>query len=131
MTTLQLPGKTRWGSMGTTFESVLKAEPALQSFAIDPVCSNVLTNEDIANIVDNDNLWTQIKIISPMKKWITILESDEPRFHLVVEAFEEIRKTFNDELTDPPVSNDEIYQLLSQLQNQYDEFVTDAHLAVN
>lgn len=132
---MQLPGKTRFGSHVACFESLLKSKVALQSLAIDTAVKDVLTSEHRTLLLDNETFWTNIQLIldliSPMKKWITILESDKSRFHLVVEAFDEIITTLNEKLTDSPLSNEEIYNLQERMEELYKECVRDAHLAAN
>lgn len=134
-TGLQLPGKTRFGSNATSFESLLKSKVALQSLAIDSAVTDVLSNEDRTLLLDNATFWTNIQLIfdliSPIKKWITILESDEPRFHRVVEAFDDITTILNEKLTDSPLTNAEIYELETRLKELREECVKDAHLAAN
>lgn len=114
---------------------MLKSKVSLQCLAVDPAVAKVLSNEHRDRLLDNVDFWANIQALhdltAPLKKWITVLESDEPRFHLVVEAFDEIRKKFNDRLTDSELTNDEIHQLEEKFLEIYDECVTDAHLAAN
>lgn len=114
---------------------MLKSKVSLQCLAVDPAVTDVLSNQHRDLLLDNVKFWADIQALcdltAPLKKWITVLESDEPRFHLVVEAFDEIRKNFNDLLTDSALTNDEIYQLEEKLSDIYNECVTDAHLAAN
>lgn len=94
-----------------------------------------MSNQHRGRLLDNENFWADIQslfdLTSPLKKWITVLESDEPRFHLVVEAFDEVRKNFDELLTDSALSNDEIFELEAKFMEIYDECVTGAHLAAN
>lgn len=114
---------------------MIKSKVSLQRLAVDPAVANVLSNENRQILLDNAIFWPSIQalydLLAPLKKWITILESNKPRFHLVIEAFHEIRTNFNDLLTDSTFENEEIYSIEDKFMEIYNECVTDAHLAAN
>ncbi|KAF2888686.1 hypothetical protein ILUMI_17487 [Ignelater luminosus] len=88
---LKLPVATRWASIVLSFESLLKNKNILKALAINDKYQSLIEKRNKTNILDDDIFWKRIesflKILQPLKKWITVLESDKCRINEVTEAF--------------------------------------------
>ncbi|KAF2884886.1 hypothetical protein ILUMI_21305 [Ignelater luminosus] len=77
----KLPVATRWASTVLSFESLLKNKNILKALAINDEYQDLIEKRNKTNILDDDIFWKRIesflKILQPLKKWITVLESDE------------------------------------------------------
>ncbi|KAF2888256.1 hypothetical protein ILUMI_17917, partial [Ignelater luminosus] len=82
---LKLPVATRWASIVLSFESLLKNKNILKALAINDEYQDLIEKRNKTNILDDDIFWKRIKsflkILQPLKEWITVLESDECRIN--------------------------------------------------
>lgn len=118
-----------------TFESMIKSKNSLQSLALNEEAAVILEKNNRQTLLDNDGFWGKMiklhKILKPIKDWITILEGDRPCFHLVVEAFNEIQRVFDQNLKSSSISVTESKLLLQKLLKRREESLLAAHFAAN
>ncbi|KAF2902631.1 hypothetical protein ILUMI_03553 [Ignelater luminosus] len=108
---LKLPVATRWAS------------------------TDLIEKRNKTNILDDDIFWKRIesflKILQPLKKWITVLESDECRINEVTEALIEIEKVFEKELPLSDLSSSEQDKILEAVQARRKMCLKPIHFFAN
>ncbi|XP_050064229.1 uncharacterized protein LOC126553086 [Aphis gossypii] len=113
---LKLPGKTRWGILAVT-EGI----------------ENYLTPSVLESILNEDSFWLKIgsliSIFEVIVKWITLLEGDESKISLVVEAFYEIELNWQTFLNSDIITIEEKDQL--NTSNILDPAYNGVHLSNN
>ncbi|KAF2885431.1 hypothetical protein ILUMI_20711 [Ignelater luminosus] len=132
---LKLPVATRWASTVLSFESLLKNRNILKALAINDEYQNLIEKRNKTNILDDDIFWKRIesflKILQPLKKWITVLESDECRINEVTEALIEIEKVFNKELPLSDLSSSKQDKILEAVQARKKMCLKPIHFSAN
>ncbi|KAF2903519.1 hypothetical protein ILUMI_02665 [Ignelater luminosus] len=132
---LKLPVATRWASIVLSFESLLKNKNILKALAINDEYQDLIEKRNKTNILDDDIFWKRIKsflkIIQPLKKWITVLESDECRINEVTEALIEIEKVFKKELPLSDLSSSKQDKILEAVQARRKMCLKPIHFSAN
>ncbi|KAF2885607.1 hypothetical protein ILUMI_20549 [Ignelater luminosus] len=132
---LKLPVATRWASIVLSFESLLKNKNILKALAINDEYQDLIEKRNKTNILDDDIFWKKIesflKILQPLKKWITVLESDECRINEVTEALIEIEKVFKKERPLSDLSSSEQDKILEAVQARRKMCLKPIHFSAN
>ncbi|KAF2905884.1 hypothetical protein ILUMI_00296 [Ignelater luminosus] len=132
---LKLPVATRWASIVLSFESLLKNKNILKALAINDEYQDLIEKRNETNILDDNIFWKRIesflKILQPLKKWITVLESDECRINEVMEVLIEIEKVFKKELPLSDLSSSEQDKILEALQARRKMCLKPIHFSAN
>lgn len=129
---LKLPGNTRWGSMIFCIESLLANKQSLKMLTI---TEGIILKSNVKQTILSDEFWSGLlclhELLSPIVKWITILEGDKCPLSRVAEAFFEIEVAFNEALTDSPISIEEEEEIRRKLKKRRDMTLRPIHLAAN
>ncbi|KAF2882508.1 hypothetical protein ILUMI_23669 [Ignelater luminosus] len=132
---LKLPVATRWASIVLSFESLLKIKNILKALVINDEYQDLIEKRNKTNILDDEIFWKRIesflKILQPLKKWITVLESDECRINEVTEALIEIEKVFKKELPLSDLSSSEQDKILEAVQARRKMCLKPIHFSAN
>lgn len=83
----------------------------------------------------DDVFWVKIlkltNLLEPILQWITRLESDKPIIHLVIQAFSEISKSFNDNLPESPISKIDQERIIRVFEHRKEFALKPIHLAAD
>lgn len=129
---LKLPGKTRWGSMVFCIESLLSNKQALKTLSI---TENIILKTEVKRTILADEFWCGLvslhRLLSPIVKWITILEGDRCVLSKVPEAFFDIHTSFEKTLTDSPTAIQDDDMIRRNLQKRREMTLRPIHYAGN
>lgn len=132
---LKLPGKTRWGSILYCFRRLLANKFTLKALAVSEGIENYLTPSVLESILNEETFWSKIclliSIFEVIVKWITLLEGDEPKISLVVEAFHEIELIWQKFLNSDIITIEEKHQLNECLKKRKQYVLKPIHFAAN
>ncbi|KAF2880765.1 hypothetical protein ILUMI_25393, partial [Ignelater luminosus] len=132
---LKLPVATRWASSVLSFESLLKNKNIIKALVINNEYQDLIEKRNKTNILDDDIFWKRIesflKILQPLKKWITVLESDECRINEVTEALIKIEKVFKKELPLSDLSSSKQDKILEAVQPRRKTCLKPIHFSAN
>jgi len=132
-TSLKHPCKTRWGSYLQSLQSLLKCKATLQAFAVSETATNILPRETRTSLLDEDIFWVRIQkmadLLTPIVKWISKLESDEPLIHKTYFAFSEIEDELKTVLPTSPVTKAEEQIILKEFRNRKTHALKAIHYA--
>lgn len=132
---LKLPVKTRWGSLQFCLKSLLDTKYALKTLAVKEEVEDILSNRVKSMILDDAVFWLRVlkfhDLITPIVKWITLLESDTSRLSLVVESFKELEDHLAKVLPLSPFTKQEEKQLKEAVQKRRDMALQPIHFAAN
>lgn len=94
---LSLPVITRWGSHLMFLKNLLNAKTVLENLCVtkDDFLNKKISEVKIKKFIFDETFWDNIQelinLISPICKWITLLESDKPTIHLALKAWRDVR----------------------------------------
>ncbi|GAB6019011.1 hypothetical protein CHUAL_013995 [Chamberlinius hualienensis] len=130
---LKLSVKTKWGSILNCLDNLLKSKNVLQWLAVQDM-ETTLSTQSRQNVLDEETFWVPVQnlyaLISPVVKWIGILEFDQPKLSEIIECFRELSDHF--EKTLPLIFNKtEAHELLSLFNVKKNLALQDIHYAAN
>jgi hypothetical protein len=132
---LKLPVKTRWGSIYSCLKSLLDNKYFLKALAVEEGHEKLLGRQSLTSILDEDVFWISVnkmtEIFQPIVKWITILESDEPKLSMVAEAFKEINDMLIKLLPSSTLNKTEELEVIHSLKKRRDMALKPIHFAAN
>lgn len=135
--TLKIPAKTRWGSASQCLESILVNKHNLIQLTESTKADRYMKESTKETILD-DEFWFSIakllQLLKPISSWITILESDDSKIHLVIDAFLEIEKVFLKVLQSinlSPLNCEETGIIFNKLTDRYVMAIRPIHQAAN
>lgn len=133
---LKLPVKTRWGSILHCIDSLISSKKALQILVVSEESYSVKLTKSVRDfILDNDIFWVRLektkKILVPIVKWITILESDKLTMSKVCVAVKEIEECLIANLEELPIKSNEEKELITSFENRKTILLKPIHLAAN
>lgn len=132
---LKLPRKTRWGSILYCIRSLMANKFTLKVLAVTEGIENYLTPSVLESILNEDSFWLKIgsliSILEVIVKWITLLEGDESKISLVVEAFYEIELNWQTFLNSDIITIEEKDQLNTCLKKRKQYVLKPIHFAAN
>lgn len=134
--TLKVPGKTRWGSMVLTLDSLLKNKEALQHTVL---MEELKIDIKIKKNVLDDDFWAKIEtildVLTPVATAIKIIESDRALLSEVPELFHFIkaRSSNIDNLANLKLgfTSDLKNTLLGYIEERYEFCCKPIHLTAN
>lgn len=96
-TALTLPVVTRWASVVVFLNSLLVNKQIIRSMSIDETIEKDLKPE-VKKLISSADFWDKIyyfhQLVSPLAKWIKIIESDLPKLSSVPFIFKELETSF-------------------------------------
>ncbi|CAH0552651.1 unnamed protein product [Brassicogethes aeneus] len=132
---LKLPVKTRWGSILYCVESLILTKEALQILIVSQDSKGVKFSKNVRDhILENDIFWVRLDklkgILSPIVKWITVLEGDAARISQVFIAISEIEGyIYKDNVKSLLIKSNEEKELTSLFNKRRDRILKPIHLA--
>lgn len=130
---LKLPVKTRWGSVLHCIQSLVACKNALQMLV---VSENINISKNVKrNCLDDEVLWVKLQkiicILTPIVKWIGLLEGDTFRISQVVVAFKEIEDNFQKYIKELPILKAEETICFANLEKRKAMAMKPLHYAAN
>lgn len=132
---LQLPVKTRWGSIITCLASLESTKYALQSLCIAEEVDDKIMAKRLKSIILDGAFWTKvtttINLLKPIGDLITSLESDKPCLSRVAEAFKMIHDNLQWNLVSSQATVAEGKRIEDAVEHRKQQALKPLHLASN
>ena len=131
---LRMPVVTRWGSVVTSLECMLKNKGPLRRLAVDENAESDVST-DCKSAILNDVFWDRQQalhdLLHPIAAWITKLEADTPQLGVVVTVFAELTKHFDAAVPKSPLLKKEGQAARAALKARRDFCLTNIHKAAH
>lgn len=131
---LQLPVKTRWGSIVHCLTSLASNKQSLKSLAIDESVKSNWNQENRNNIL-SDVFWDQVEgfiiILKPIARAITLVESNAPLLSTVMKLFKNMEDELKANVLISPLMKKEETDILNILISRKDFATQAVHYAAN
>lgn len=132
---LKLPVKTRWGSILNCINSLITSKSALQMLMVTEGENLKFSRNVKQNCLDDEIFWIKLQkvavLLTPIVKWITLLEGNMFKISQVVEAFKDIENIFTENIALLPISKSEEKECFSKLEKRKKMAVKPVHYAAN
>ncbi|CAH0563072.1 unnamed protein product [Brassicogethes aeneus] len=111
---IQLPVKTRWSSILVCLKSVYNTKLSLQG--VSQEATQIIDKHVKQWILDEEVFWSQISnlinFFQPIGKWLKIVEGDYCTIQFAVNAFHDIKKVIQENISLSPLNDEEKKKLL-------------------